>query len=200
MDFNTPQETLVYVGRLLFERRLADFAGGNISVRVGDTIYISPRYSGVKQQWNIDPDTIVSGKIDTDEILNHPRFSREGKAHLGVYRNYPEAAAIIHSHPFYVMPFCAAERSIPPVLEATEKFGVIEPMPYAPAHSQELADYIVKGFSHQRERITRHAAAVLLRKHGIFAISKDIYLCLDAVERINWNAWCILAQKLMPDI
>ena len=44
------------------------------------------------------------------------------------------------------------------------------------------------------------AANLLLRKHGIFAISKDIYLCLDAVERINWNAWCILAQKLMPDI
>jgi L-fuculose-phosphate aldolase len=39
---------------------------------------------------------------------------------------------------------------------------------------------------------------LLLAKHGVFVISKDIDLCLDAVERINWNAWCILAQKMLP--
>ncbi len=64
MVFDTPQETLAYVGRLLFERRLADFAGGNLSLRVGDEIYITPRFSGARQQWHVDPPTIVSGRID----------------------------------------------------------------------------------------------------------------------------------------
>jgi L-fuculose-phosphate aldolase len=199
MIFDTPQETLAYVGRLLFERRLADFAGGNISMRVGEQIYITPRFSGARQQWNVDPMTIVSGRIDTDEVLNHPDYSREGKAHLTVYRNFPEANAIIHSHSFHILPFCAALKPIPPVLEATEKFGVIQVLPYAPAHSMELAANVVKGLEDQRERITKHAAALLLPKHGLFTVSKDIYLCLDAVERIDWNAWCILAQKLMPE-
>jgi L-fuculose-phosphate aldolase len=199
MIFDTPQETLAYVGRLLFERRLADFAGGNISLRVGDEIFITPRFSGARQQWNVDPMTIVYGRIDNDEVLNHPNFSREGKAHLAVYRSFPEANAIIHSHSFHVMPFCAAEKPIPPVLEATEKFGVIQVLPFASAHSKELASNVIKGLEPQRERITKHAAALLLPRHGLFTVSKDIYLCLDAVERIDWNAWCILAQKLMPE-
>lgn len=199
IENSSPRDLLAYVGRMLFERRLTDFAGGNISLRVDDTIYISPRFSGSKQHWDIDPQTIVSGDINSDDVLNDPMFSREGKAHLGVYRVFPEAAGIIHAHPFYVLPFAAAERSMEPVLEATQKFGRIEVLPYAPAHSQGIADQIVGAFKHQRARITGHAAALLLAQHGIFAVSKDILLCLDAVERINWNAWCILAQKLMPE-
>lgn len=195
----SPRELLAYVGRMLFERRLTDFAGGNISMRVEDAIYISPRFSGSRQHWDIDPNTIVVGDINTDEILNDPMFSREGKAHIGVYRAYPEVGGIIHAHPFYVLPFAAAQRSMEPVLEATDKFGLIEVLPYAPAHSQLIADQIIAALQDQRERITRHAAALLLARHGIFTVSRDILLCLDAVERINWNAWCILAQKLMPE-
>jgi len=198
LEKSSPQDVLAYIGRMLFERRLTDFAGGNISLRQGNTIYISPRYSGSKQHWDIDPNTIVSGSIDTDEVLNDPGFSREGKAHLGVYRAFPEAAGIVHAHPFYVLPFTAAGRAIDPILEETEKFGRIEPVAFAPAHSQELADNIVNGLRLHRERITRQAAAVLLPKHGLFAVSKDIFAALDAVERINWNAWCILAQKMLP--
>jgi L-fuculose-phosphate aldolase len=199
MKFDTPQETMVYVGRMLFELRLTDLAGGNISMRVGETIYITPRYSGARQHWHVDPATIISGSINTDEVLSNQNFSREGKAHLGVYRNYPEVEAIIHAHPFHVMPFCAAERAIPPVLEATEKFGTIEVLHYAPAHSNELAESIVQGLANQRERINRHAAAVLLARHGIFAVSRDILMCLDAVQRIDLNAWCILAERSLPD-
>ncbi len=199
MIFDTPQETLNYVGRLMFERRLLDLAGGNISLRVGQDIYITPRYSGARQQWNVDPKTIVTGSIDTEDVINRPDFSREGKAHLEVYRNYPEANAIIHSHSFHVMPFCASGKPIPPVLEATEKFGVIEVLPFAASHTDELAQNVVKGLANKRERITNHAASLMLAKHGLFTVSKDIYLCMDAVERIDWNAWCILAQKLLPD-
>jgi len=198
MNPMTPEEKISYVGRLLFERRLTDFCGGNISLLVDDRIYITPRYSGSKQHWNVDPDTIVSAPIHSDEILEHPDFSREGKAHLEVYRTFPEAGAVIHAHPFYVLPFCAASKPIAPVLEATEKFGVIETVPYAPAHSRELAENIKNGLKGKEAHITRHAAALLLPKHGIFVVSKDLFACLDAVERINWNAWCILAQKSIP--
>lgn len=196
----SPRDVLAYIGRMLFERRLTDFAGGNISLCVDGQIYISPRYSGARQHWDIDPNSIVSGGIDSDDVLSQPGFSREGKAHLKVYRSFPEAAAIIHAHSFYILPFAAAGRAIEPVLEATDKFGRIEPVTFAPAHSQDLADHIVQGLEKQRARISVQAAAVLLPRHGIFAVSKDIYACLDAVERINWNCWCILAQKMLPDL
>jgi L-fuculose-phosphate aldolase len=41
------------------------------------------------------------------------------------------------------------------------------------------------------------AAAVLLPFHGIFVAGKNLDTVLDTLERIDTNAWCILAQKLM---
>lgn len=197
--FASPEETLAYIGRMLFNRHLTDFAGGNISLRVGGVMFITPRHSGAYQHWDVDPRTIVSGEIDSDEILSRPTFSREGKAHLAVYRQFSEANAIIHSHSFHAQAFCAAGKPIAPILEANDKFGVIEPIPYAPAHSQALAENVVEALAAKRELITRHAAVLMLPRHGLFTVSKDIFLCLDAVERVDWNCFCLLAQKLLPE-
>ena len=139
----TTAEKIAYVGRRMFERRLTDMAGGNVSAREGDRLYISPRYSGSRRHWQLTPEDIIWGDIQTDELLDHPDFSREGKAHLAVYRNFPDVTGIIHAHPFHVLPFCVAGRPIEPVLEATQKFGVTKVIKGAPAHSDELAANIV---------------------------------------------------------
>ncbi|GAB4446160.1 MAG: class II aldolase/adducin family protein [Anaerolineae bacterium] len=194
----SPAETITYIGRRMFERRLCDMAGGNVSLREDDHIYISPRYSGSKYHWQLNPDDIVAGPWATDDLLAHPHFSREGKAHLAVYRAFPEVQGCIHAHPFHVLPFCVAERPIEPVLEATQKFGVVDVIPGAPAHSPELADQIVAGLRGKEASIRKQAAAVLLPRHGIFVAGKDIYAALDALERIDWNAWCIMAQHSIP--
>jgi L-fuculose-phosphate aldolase len=193
-----PAEQIIYVGRQMFERKLTDLAGGNISIRQGGTIHLSPRYAGSRQHWQLGVDDIITGPIDTQELLSHARFSREGKMHLAVYRSFPDVAAIIHAHPFHVLPFCVAGRSIEPVLEATQKFGVIPMMPYAPAHSDELAQNVVKGLTGKEEAIRKQAAAVLLSKHGIVVAGKDLFAVFDALERIDCNAWCILSQGTLP--
>lgn len=193
-------EQICDVAHLMFERRLTDMAGGNISVREGDTIYVSARFSGSKKHWQITPDDIISGNLTTDAILENPRFSREGRAHLAIYRTFPEAGAVIHAHPFHVLPFCAAGRSIEPLLEQTQKFGVTPILAYAPAHSPQLAENIVAGLRGKEESIRKQAAAVLADKHGIFVAGKDLLAAIDALERLDWNAWCILAQGLMPKV
>lgn len=194
----TIPELLTYVGRRMFERRLADMAGGNISVRDGDTIYISPRYSGSKYNWQLNPEQIISGPVDTDDLLANPNFSREGKAHLAVYRTFPDVTGIIHAHPFHILPFCVAERPIEPVLEATQKFGMVPVIKGAPAHGPELAANIVEGLRGKDENIRAQAAAVLMPKHGILVAGKNVMAALDALERIDWNCWCIMAQNLIP--
>ncbi len=182
----------------MFERRLTDMAGGNVSAREGDKIYISPRYSGGRHHWQLNTEDIISGHISNDELLDNPKFSREGKAHLVVYRSLPEVAGIIHAHPFHILPFCAAGRSIEPILEVTQKFGVIEVVKAASAHSEELAVNIVAGLQDKQANIRQQAAAVLIPKHGIIVAGKDLLAALDALERIDWNAWCIMAQGLIP--
>ena len=193
----TTPELVAYTGRMMFERRLTDIAGGNLSAREGNTIFISPRHSGSKRHWQLNPEDILSGEIFDDAILAHPQLSREGKAHLAIYRNFPDVHGVIHAHPFHVLPFAALGKPIPPVLEDTQKFGVIEPVRPFPAHSAELAQSVVDGLRGKEDRVRVQAAAVLLPGHGIIVAGKDLLSALDALERIDWNAWCILARRLL---
>ena len=191
------REQLAYIGRMLFERRLTDTAGGNISARQGNRIFISPKYSGSKRHWQLDPEEFIEGEIGSNEVLNHPMFSREGKTHVAIYLNFPDVQGVIHAHPFHILPFCAAGKTIEPMLEQTQKFGVIQLVKAAPAHSAELAENIVAGLRGQEKAIQTQAAAVLVPQHGIIVAGKDILAAVDALERIDWNAWCILAQRLL---
>ena len=193
----TPREEIVYIGRRMSERWMTNAAGGNISLRLEDQIYISPRYADYKWGWQLRPEQIVSGPINSDELIANPSFSREGKAHLGIYRAFPEAQAIIHAHPHHVMPFCAANKPIEPIIDATMRFGAIEQIKYATPNTQELADNVVLGLRGKEALIRDYAAAVLLPKHGIIVVGKEIYAVFDTLVKINMNAWCILAQKML---
>jgi L-fuculose-phosphate aldolase len=194
----TISEQIIYIAHYMFEQRLTDLAGGNISVRDGDQIHISARFSGSKKHWRLSDEDIISGDISTDAVLEHPRFSREGRAHLAIYRTFADVGAVIHAHPFHILPFCAAGRAMEPVLEQTQKFGVTPLAPYAPAHSPQLAENIVAGLRGREENIRKQAAAVLADRHGIFVAGKDLWATVDALERLDWNAWCILAQSSLP--
>jgi L-fuculose-phosphate aldolase len=188
-------ETIAQIGRRMFERRLTDMSGGNISAREGNTLYITPKYSGSRHHWQLTSEQILSGPLSSKYWSEQPLFSREGKAHLLIYETFPDVQAIIHAHPFHVLPFCMKSRPIPAVLEGTQKFGLIEVVSPAPAHSQELAENIVAGLIGKEDRIRIQAAAVLIPYHGIIVAAKDLWSAIDAVERIDWNAWCLLAAK-----
>ncbi len=172
-------------------------AGGNVSMREGNEIFISPAHSGSRMQWQLKEADIVQGNVNDDAFLRNPQFSREGKAHVAIYRNFPEVKGVIHAHAFHVLPFCAAGRTIPPILEDTEKFGVIECVQEAHAHSQALADNIIAGLRGKEERIRVQAAAVLLPRHGLIVAGKTLFDALDAVERIDWNAYCLIVRTAM---
>ena len=188
-------EQIIYAGQLLFERKLLDMAGGNISVRDGNQIFITARYSGSKRNWRNQPEDILSGHIETDNLLDNPRCSRESRVHLAIYRHFSDAGAVVHAHPFHILPFCAASRPIEPVLEQTQKFGTIKVVKGAPAHSPDLAINTVAGLTGQEAVIQKQAAAVLLPHHGIVVAGKELLAAVDALDRIDWNAYCILVQK-----
>ena len=188
-------EQICDAGRILFEKRLTDMAGGNISARVGDIVYMSPRYSGSKFHWDLQPEDLVTGRWADDEITQNPNFSREGWSHLYIYRNFPDAQAVIHAHPFHVMPFASLCMPMEPVLEATQKFGVIGLTKPAPAHTRELAEHVIEALQGQDERIRKFAAVALIPYHGIICAGKEFFLTLDTVERVNTNAYCLQSRK-----
>jgi L-fuculose-phosphate aldolase len=195
---NIPEQ-IVLAGRIMFQRRLTDLAGGNISVRSGDTIFMSPRYAGQRFHWDLTPEDILSGSLINDEITHDPRFSREGWSHLGIYRQFPDAQAVIHGHPFHIQPFSSLSMPMESVLEGNDKFGLIEVAESAPAHSKDLAVKVLACLVGKEERIRKMAAAVIIPRHGIIVVGKSLDFALDALERIDTNAWCILARKMLID-
>ena len=188
-------EKLCLAGKLMFEKRLTDMAGGNISLRDGSTVYMSPRFSGQRYHWNITPDLLVSGSWENDEITQNPAFSREGWSHLYIYRNFPDVQAVVHAHPFHIMPFSAFRQPIEPVLESTQKFGVIGLCEPASAHSKDLADKVIAAMIGQEDKMRTQAAAVLIPYHGIILAGKDFDKTLDALERIDENAYCLIVRN-----
>ncbi|MGE5225062.1 MAG: class II aldolase/adducin family protein, partial [Omnitrophica WOR_2 bacterium] len=147
------------------------------------------------QHWQLHPEDILNGSLSTGELFSNPRISREAKVHLAIYRRFPDANGVIHAHALHILPFASACKPIIPMLEQTEKFGVIEPVSAAPAHSQELAENVVAGLSGKELIIQKQAAAVLLPRHGIIVAGKDLLAAADALERIDWNAYCLLAAR-----
>jgi L-fuculose-phosphate aldolase len=75
------------------------------------------------------------------------------------------------------------------------KFGDLKYHKEAPAYSQEQADYIVDALKGQEERMKSKVAAVLMPRHGIIVAGGDIITALDCLQRINTNAFSVLAQK-----
>jgi len=190
------RERIARLGRLLFDRNLTDAAGGNISVRVGDRICMTPSLTGSNLQWQLTPEHILLIDLDGKILEGGGALTRETNVHLALHREFGDyGTSVIHAHPRNVLVFAALERSIPAMFEATLKFGEIKCIQYAPAHSKQLADNIVAAIRGQEARIAKHAAGVIAPWHGIFLIGKDINAAFDAVERIDTSAYCILMAE-----
>ncbi len=186
-------------GKLVFERHLTDAAGGNISVRVGDSVCITPRYSGSRRHWQLKPDQVLVSDLAANKLEGDGDISREAKVHFRLYQEFPDATAVLHSHPRHVMAFVAAGQPIEPILEATLKFGTIPVTDFAPAHSEKLADAIAEAMRGKEEYIRKYATAVIAPWHGLFVVGKDLDAAFDLTERIDTNAYCILMGRLLPE-
>lgn len=188
---------IVRVGKIMFERRLTDIAGGNISARDGDHLIITPTGAGQKWLWDLTPQDLIRCPIASDDLLHHPLHSNESISHLAIYRAIPEAGAAIHAHPFHLGPFLAS--GIPPkplVLEAM-LYGELEFIPDMPLYAPEQGEAVVAKLAPRRELIARKAAAVLMPRHGIFIAGADLLTCLDCLERLDKSAWTDVAARLV---
>lgn len=196
----TGPELIVYAAKFMFDRFLTDAAGGNLSLREGDTVYFSPTLAGTNYHWTIGAEDVISVSIsDLDSLLTHPRFTREGLSHIAIYKAFPYVQSVLHAHPKYIHPFVAQSKPIPPVLSASKHFGTLQYHAPSESYSQEQADSIVEVMKTQEDRIKQKAAAVLMPQHGIILASKgNIMVALDCLERINNNAFAVLAQKFLP--
>lgn len=197
------RKLIAKVGAMMLSRNLTDLAGGNISMRVGDKIVMSPTLAGSKYFWQLDPEQVLVLDLKGNKIDGNGEISRESPTHIRLLNSfYPSGTAVIHAHPRNILVFCATEQTIPPVLEGVLKFGEIKFAKYANGgtHSEKLAENIHEALQGQEELIAKHAAIIMAPWHGVFAVGKDLTLTLDAIDRIENNAYTILmGRSLLSD-
>lgn len=196
LDVQSTRERICEIGRLLYDRKLTDAAGGNISVRVGSRICITPRYAGSNFQWRLNPDQVLVADLAGNQLEGNGELSREAKVHFRLYNEFPDGNAVIHCHAENVLVFCAAGLPMIPVLESTLKFGEIGFSVFAPAHSKELADSIASELHKKENALKIQAAAVMAPWHGLFVLGKSLDAAYDAAERLDGNARILMASAL----
>lgn len=188
---------ICYIGHLLYERFLTDTAGGNISARIGDTVCITPRFSGSKYHWALRPEQVLVTDLEGRKMEGEGEISREAKVHYSLYTHFPDGRAVVHGHTRNVLVFAMLGKPIPPVLEDTLKFGEVKVSKFAPAHSEDLSRYVTEAFEGKEDAIRTQAAAAIAPWHGLFVLGKDLDAAYDAAERIDVNARCILLSRLI---
>jgi L-fuculose-phosphate aldolase len=122
MSDSEKTDELITASRTLYERRLVHAAGGNTSVRDGDSVLISQTGAELGK---LTKDRIV--RVDLDgEVLEGTRPSKEMGMHLAMYRARSSAQAVIHAHPTYSIAYSTliAEESTDAVPPYTAAFYV----------------------------------------------------------------------------
>ena len=200
MKFYEERKLLAKVGAMMLQRNLTDLAGGNISMRIGDNILMSPTYAGTYHFWQLEPEQVLMLDLAGNKIEGIGDVSREIPTHLKLLSTYyPSGNVVIHAHPRNILVFCTAEKSIPPVMESTLKFGEIKVANFAHGGSRSdlLAENICSAFEGKEKMMKKQAAIVIAPWHGVFAVGQELRKVMDAIERIETNAYCILMSRLL---
>ncbi len=175
------------IGRDLFLRGFISSHAGNMSLRIGENIYITRRGSMLGR---IAPDDLVEVELEKPDSLA-PRASSELVVHRAVYRN-TSALAIVHAHPPYATLLSMLMDGLIPV--DSEGSNLFKKVPVVsasrPAGSEEAAGLI--------SECLKDYKIVMMRGHGSFArgdMLEEAYMLTSSLEASAFFLYHLEAGK-----
>lgn len=166
--------SIVETGKLLIEKHLVAGSWGNISCKIGESIYaVTPSGKGYA---GLTEDDIVIIDHQCNTVWGRHVPSSESKLHAAIYSACPEAQAVIHTHSIYASALAAMRKSIPPIIEDIVQIigGSVNCAEYALPGTQQLADNAVQALNGRK--------AVLLANHGAVCWGKSLDDALIVAE------------------
>ncbi len=178
---------VAWAARKAVELGLTSLSWGNISVRVGDFVAITP--SGV-DMGEIEWTDIVIITMGGVKLLGLYEPSSEYRLHLEIYKRR-RANAVVHLHPPFVTAFALAGRPIKPVLAEAELFlgGEVRVVGYAPPGTQELAVKVAEEMGDGK--------AVIMERHGLVAVGHTVFEALRVALVVEETARAILLSRCL---
>jgi len=172
------REQIVDVMRQMEARGLNRGTSGNVSVRFGDGLLVTP--SGVPAG-ALTPRSIVY--VDADgEAAAGPRPSSEWRMHAGLYARRPDFSAVVHCHSRHATILACAGKPIPPLhyMIAVSGRSDVPLAPYRLFGSLELAQAVAEAMDGGR--------ACLMANHGLITAAEGLAHALAIAEEIEEQA------------
>lgn len=170
----SPLELLCTVSRLVFERELTDLCGGNVSLRDGDRVVITPTCAAQYFLWNLGPEDLVVLEPDGTIVQgDEGRLSRENDLHLRIYREYAAIGSVFHLHTVELMALADRPDLIAgPIREYLRRvdgrLALLEPhlVGQTPEHDDRLVE-LIGSMDPARPTV------IVAPLHGVFATARD---------------------------
>ena len=148
---------------------------GNISLRFGERMLITP--TGV-QTARLAVDNIVEMRFD-GSFDGFWRPSSEWMMHAEIYKAFPEAAAVVHTHSDHCVAISCLRQSIPPFHYMLASFGGddVRCADYAPFGSTDLARAATKALEGR--------SACLLANHGAICFAESVQSAMAKAMKLE---------------
>lgn len=168
--------------RSLFARSLTHGSTGNISVRVGRRILVTPTGSSLGEV-TVEDLAVID---DTGAHLEGPPPSKESFLHAALLRTRPQDNAVVHTHSTFAAALSCVPHDDPSNVFApltaygVMRLGQVPLLPYHAPGDARLATLIEAAG-------TRHHA-LLLSNHGFVVSARSLAAAADALEEFEETA------------
>ncbi|HEV2636967.1 MAG TPA: class II aldolase/adducin family protein [Actinocrinis sp.] len=177
MQLAEERAALAAAGRRLAARGLVIGTSGNLSVRAGDLVAVTPT-GGVISDLTAEQMTVID--LDGNVVDGDLAPTSEVPMHLAIYKA-TGTGAITHTHAVGSTAIGLVADEIPLIHYAMLNLGgAVRVAPYACYGSDELAAHVVKALEYK--------SAALMRNHGSIAHGRTLDKAVDNLELAEWAA------------
>lgn len=186
-ELNMIKEEIIKTGKLLYSKNLTCGTSGNISMKVGEKIYITATGTELGNLSEEDI-TVIDLKGEQTETV---KASSEKMLHVAIYQKRSDIKAIIHTHPVFLTSFAVCHKTLnaPIMSENILYFEEIPVAPYAMPSSSELVENTVKCL------INRDVA--MMANHGAIAIGNDLRKAFLNMETAEYYAQVTMNTQIL---
>lgn len=218
LPFEAEREDLAEVAREMFNRKMTNVAGENISVKLTPTesfsydgitylanhnyLIMTPTFMSEAWYAKLSASQILVVDLETGEKLaGEGRLTREINMHKEAYKANPDINVVYHSHAEKSMFWATLGKDMPNVTEITSvnmSLGKIKCLPYREACSKELADLVYKELKSLGEAAKENI--FLLNSHGVLITETDLHAATRVLETVEWNADIAYKQAIFAKL
>ena len=170
--------------RKMADRGLVAGASGNVSEKTGDSFRITA--SGTRLDSIKDESDLLTCRIDSDDIPKGA--SMETRMHREIYRQTPDACAVIHANPPFSTIFaCAGELIDTSLIPEGALLDPICRVGAYPPGSNELAEDV--GSASGKSNV------LILKNHGVVTVGGSLEEALNRMEYLELICRIIVNAK-----